>query len=448
MKTNLRFDCFNRTLRAGVSALAFAGMVVAAEAQTSVRASVTYLGTQSNGASPQASISADGRYVVFVSSATNLVSPGTSGQQIFKRDLAAGGTTTLVSVDEFGLPASADCANPRISADGRYVVFSTDASLVGDDMNAKRDVYRRDTSLSVGGVTRVSLGDDESEGDGASDSGWMSGDCNLVVFRSDATNLVAGGTSLSQVFVRNLAAGTTELVSRENGPAGAQGNDYSGVQPTISADGLFVGFSTRASNLLSGDTNGVFDVYVRDLTLDTNRRISLAINGNQGFQDSYNSSMNDNGRYVAFVSNQGFVSGDTNGLHDVFLRDVVANTIIRVSVDSSGKQATGGASGATGAGAGWGARVSGDGSKVVFQSLATNLIKGDTNGAEDIFIRNRLTNTTTMVSLNTAGKPANGATTAPTVSYSGQYVAFVSAATNIVTGDTNGVIDVFRRGTF
>jgi Tol biopolymer transport system component len=247
--------------------------------------------------------------------------------------------------------------------------------------------------------------------------------------------------------MRNLSAGTTILISRENGASAPQGNDES-YQPSITPDGRYIGFSSRATNLASGDTNGSADVFVRDMTVNTNRRISIAINGNQGWQDSYNSSMSDDGRYVVFVSNQGFVNGDTNNLHDVFMRDTVANTMTRISVDSQGKQANGGASGGIGTAAGWGARISGDGTKVFFQSLATNLTKADNNGVEDVFVRNLLNNTTTMVSLSTAGKPANGFSGTPTVSYNGQYVAFISAASNIVSGDTNGGLDAFRRGSY
>ncbi|MBX7133843.1 MAG: hypothetical protein K1X67_14310 [Fimbriimonadaceae bacterium] len=421
-------------------------LAVSAYSQTTVRVSLSDLEAQANAASVQQSISADGRYVTFTSNATNLLSFVTTNIQVYKRDLQLG-TTTLVSGYDALSQANGDCSNPRISADGRYVIFSSFATnLDGIDGNGVRDVFVRDT-WAGGIITRVSLGDDESEGNAGSDSGWLS-ENGRASFRSDATNLVSGGTTGSQVFVRDLVAGTTVLVSREDGANGAQGDGYSGLQPCITPDGRYVGFSSSSTNLVAGDTNGSFDAFVRDTQTHTNRRISLAINGLQGWQDSYNCSISDDGRYVAFVSNQGFVNGDSNGLHDVFVRDVVANTMVRASVDSQGKQTTGGASGGTGVVAGWGMRISGNGRYVVFQSLATNLIKGDNNGVEDVFIRDLVANTTKMVSLNTSGKPANGASTIPTISGNGAYVSFLSTATNLITGDTNGVMDVFRRGAY
>lgn len=421
-------------------------LAVSAYSQTTVRVSLSDLEAQANHSSTQQSISADGKYVTFTSNATNLLSFVPTNAQVYKRDLQFG-TTTLVSGYDALSQANGDCSNPRISANGRYVIFSSHATnLVGIDGNGVRDVFVRDT-WPGGGITRISIGDDGSEGNAASDSGWLS-ENGRACFRSDATNLVAGGTTGSQIFVRDLAAGTTVLVSREDTEYGAQGDGYSGLQPCITPDGRYVGFSSSSTNLVAGDTNGSFDVFVRDMQTHTNRRISLAINGLQGWQDSYGCSMSDDGRYVAFVSNQGFVNGDTNGLHDVFVRDVVANTMIRVSVDSAGKQATGGASGGTGVAAGWGVRISGDGRRIAFQSLATNLIKGDTNGVEDVFVRDRIANTTQMVSLNTSGKPGNGASSIPTISGDGAYVSFLSTATNLVTGDTNGFMDVFRRGAY
>lgn len=432
-------------------ACAVASLTGSAIAQSTIRASVTYTGGQSNGASLQAHVSANGQYVVFRSFATNLLGFGTSSAQIFKRDIASG-TTTLVSGFDIASQANAECFNPRVSSDGRYVVFSSDATnLVLDDFNGVRDVFVRDMVANT--ITRVSVGDDESEATDVSDSGWMSamsGSNQRVLFRSVSTNLVPGGTTGSQLFVRDMVAGTTVLVSRENGAFGLQANDYCGVQPSMTPDGRYVGFSSRASNLVAGDTNGVYDVYVRDTLNHTNRRISIALNGNQGWQDSFNSSMSDDGRSVAFVSNQGFVNGDTNGLHDVFVRFTPSSgpeTMARASVDTQEKQATGGPSGGTGNWAGWGTKISPDGTKVVFQSSATNLIKGDSNGVEDVFIRNLTAGSTAMVSLNTSGKPANGISVSPTLSGNG-YVSFASDATNLVPGDTNASTDIFRRGAY
>ncbi|HRK20266.1 MAG TPA: hypothetical protein PLX06_00555 [Fimbriimonadaceae bacterium] len=413
----------------------------AAYAQTSVRVSVSDAEQQSNDNSPQAMISADGRYVTFTSFATNLV-PGygpTSGNQVFRRDLLLG-FTQLVSVDDIGILGDGDSVNPKITADGRYVTFTSFATnLVSGDTNGTRDIFRRD--MQTGTTIRVSVADNGDEGMGTSYTPAISANGNFIAFRSDSTNLVPGGTTGAQIFLRDVGAGTTALVSKSS--LGLPGDADSGFfNVDITPDGRFVAFCSLAANLVSGDTNNAWDVYVHDRQLNSNRRISLAINGLQGFGTSACPSMSDDGRLVAFASTDGYVNGDSNGTWDVFVRDVVANTMIRASVDSRNKQGNG----ASGYQEAWGVRISGNGSRVAFVSSATNLVSGDTNGVQDVFVRIFATNKTEMISLNTAKKPANGASSNPSLSLNGQYTAFVSAATNIVSGDSNGFLDVFRRG--
>lgn len=429
------------------------GLIAGAQAQVTTRASVADNEAQGNGDSPDvgARISGNGQYVAFRSVATNLVGLGvdTNGySDVFVRDLI-GGTTTRVSVADgiFGAQAvGGDSNNPSISADGRFVAFTSHATnLVAGDTNGKSDVFVRDTVLET--TTRVSVAWDGVEGNFESDSSAISADGQIIAFRSLATNLVPGDTNAySDVFVR--AAGTTTLVSvATDGLSG--GNGQSGLtQTAVSADGSTVGFSSSASNLVASDTNGaVSDVFIRKNNATT--LISKTTTGLQGQSGSYSVALSTDGSIAAFTSYNNMVNGDTNGELDVFVRDTNnTGTTTRVSIASGANGAQGNR--ASGNSNGWGIAISGDGTKVAFQSLATNLVKKDTNGFEDIFLRNRSTNSTTMVSVTPSGGLANGSsgglnTCGVSMSADGVSVMFCSYATNLVTGDTNGFMDVFVR---
>ena len=168
--------------------------------------------------------------------------------------------------------------------------------------------------------------------------------------------------------------------------AGNQAN-ASSFDPSISADGRFVAFTSSASNLVPGDTNNNRDVFVRDLSTNTTTRVSVGSAGNQANEDSSSSSISADGRFVGFWSNaSNIVPGDTNDSSDIFVRDLSTNTTTRVSVDSAGNQGTGGSSDAS---------ISADGRFVAFLSNASNLVPGDTNASRDIFVRDLSTNTTT-----------------------------------------------------
>lgn len=437
-------------------------LAATAQAQVTTRASVDSFEVEANGESPYAGakLSGNGQFVAFRSVATNLVANDNNGfSDIFVRDLV-NGTTTRVSVATGGVEAvDGNSNNPSISADGRYVSFSSSATnLVPGDNNGANDVFVHDRQTGI--TTLISTDGTGAPGNGASDSSAISGDGNIVAFRSLATNLVGGGgTSGSQVFVRNRAAGTTTLVSvAPNGVT--QGNGESGLmQVTISANGNVVGFSSVASNLVGTDTNGVVrDVFVRNLTSGTTTLVSKSTTGLQGMSTSYSSALSADGRYVAFASRNNFVNGDNNNLEDVFLRDTLNNTTIRVSVSSSGAQGTG----ASGKSEGWGISISANGMRVAFQSLASNLVTksangfSDTNGLEDVFLRDISAGKTYMVSKGfVAGKPgpANGSsgglsTCGVSISADGTSVMFASYASNLIVDDLNLVMDVFVRGPF
>jgi len=444
----MKLNVSNWSNRYAVGAIVLMGLAGSAHAQMTALASVAWNGAQGNGDSPiyGARISAGGRYVAFRSDANNLVAGDNNGvSDVFVRDRVLG-TTTRVSVNHDGSEIlSGGGANPSISSDGRFVTFgSTADNVVPGDTNGVADVFVRDTLL--GTTTIASLTWDGSIGNERSFHSMVSDDGTVVIFTSYATNMVPGGTTGGEVFVRNLAAGTTELVSA--GPGGVEGDADSGqTQISLSADGRFACFASDATNLIGegNDTNGQSDIFVRDIWLGTTSRASVKNAGAQSTGYSYSPTISRGGQYVVFTSNgTDLVPGDTNRTNDVFVRDMQLNTTTRVSVDSSNKQGNGRSGGSND---GWGAcGVSDDGRFVAFQSSANNLIGNgkDKNNVQDVFVRDLLLGKTTMVSVTPANKPGNGLSNGPSMSADG-LIMFCSYATNLVAGDTNGKMDVFVR---
>jgi hypothetical protein len=391
-------------------------------------------GVEGNGDSGNPEISADGRYVTFESAANNLVTGDTNSvTDVFVRDRTTG-TTTRVSRDSAGVQGNGLSLDPSISDDGRFVAFGSAATnLVSGDTNGERDVFVRDRQ--TGTTTKVSKSSAGVAGDALSGTPSISADGRYVVFESTATNLVSGDTNAKfDVFVRDRQTGTTTRVSKSS--AGAEGNDIS-EYPTISADGRYVTFESDATNLVSGDTNGAVDVFVRDRQAGTTTRVSKSNAGVEGDDASLNPAISSDGRYVAFHSiATNLVSGDTNGNSDIFVRDRQTGTTTRVSRDSAGVEGNDDS---------YTPSISADGRYVTFESDATNLVSGDTNAMYDIFVRDRQTGTTTLVARDSAGVVGNGPSEYPTISSDGRYVAFHSIATNLVSGDTNAMYDIFVR---
>src|SRR5438093_242361 len=291
---------------------------------------------------------------------------------------------------------------------------------------------------------RVSVASGGTEANGASLSSALSADGRFVAFDSAATDLVAADTNgVSDVFVHDRQTGATERVSVASG--GAQGDGSSGrigfaFPPALSADGRFIAFVSSATSLVAGDTNGATDVFVHDRQTGTTERVSVGSGG--GTQGTGNSggffafpALSGDGRLVAFQSDAtNLVAGDTNGATDVFVHDRQTGTTERVSVASGGRQGNGTSAGPA---------LSADGRFVAFYSTATNLVAGDTNGATDVFVRDRQTGTTERASVASGGTQGNGSSAGPVLSADGGLVAFHSTATNLVAGDANGAYDVF-----
>jgi hypothetical protein len=230
---------------------------------------------------------------------------------------------------------------------------------------------------------------------------------------------------------------TTRVSVDSSGAEGDNDSDYDG--PSISADGQVVAFSSYASNLVAGDTNGYWDVFVHDRATGITERVSVDSSGGEGNGDSPFAKISADGQIVAFASSSSnLVAGDTNGAYDVFVHDRATGITERVSVDSSGGEGNGESGSYF-----HGTSISADGQIVAFQSIATNLVAGDTNGAWDVFIHDRATGITERVSVRSNGNQGNDESASPSISADGQIVAFRSAASNLVAGDTNGVWDVF-----
>ncbi|MFZ1428178.1 MAG: hypothetical protein WAS21_15555 [Geminicoccaceae bacterium] len=292
------------------------------------------------------------------------------------------------------------------------------------------------------GVTeRVSLSSSGKQGnlesEQALDADAMTDDGRYVVFQSLASNLVPNDTNGAyDVFLRDRRTRQTLRVSvSSTGGQGSQGSS----RGTISADARYVAFDSDADDLVPNDTNGQGDIFVRDLTTGTTQRVNVGTDGSQANGSSYGSAISANGRYVVFASNAtNLVSGDTNGSQDIFVRDRKTGTTSRVSVGTRGRQANGGS---------FAGIVSADGRFVVFSSDATNLVAHDTNLSPDVFVRDRQLGTTARVNVGAGGvEAAPGSFSFGTdLAAGGRYVAFQSDAGNLVAGDANGATDVFVR---
>jgi extracellular elastinolytic metalloproteinase len=281
---------------------------------------------------------------------------------------------------------------------------------------------------------RVSVNSAGDQSNADSNSASISADGRFVAFASRASDLAVGDTNQSwDVFVRDRETGSTERVSVDSQGAQAASG---GKNPAISADGRFVAFSSDSPDLVPGDTNGVTDVFVHDRETGATERVSVDSSGRQGRRFSRAPAISADGRFVAFESAAAnLVPGDANRVVDVFVRDRQAGTTERVSLDSAGQQGNGLSDACA---------ISADGRIVAFESEASNLVAGDVDGVQDIFVRDRQTGTTETVSYDSTGSPAGGFLT-PALSGDGRDVAFTSNFPAFVSNDTNAAPDVFVR---
>ena len=345
--------------------------------------SVSSTGAQGTNHSGRPSQSANGRFVAFESVAANLVvGDGNAVSDIFVRDLAFG-LTTRVSISSLGAEGNGGSFRPSISGDGRFVVFdSTASNLVPSDGNGQSDIFVHDRLTGI--TTRVSVDSAGTEAaGGASSNATISSDGRIVAFASLATNLVVPDANAAiDVFVHDRVTEATTRVSVDS--AGAEANGGSGLGiPTLSSDGRFVAFESIATNLVAGDANGFFDIFVHDRTTGATRRISVDSAGLEADNHSIRPSISEDGRFVAFESlATNLVANDTNSLFDIFRHDRTTGATVRVNISSQGAQSVGGICGFS--------AISADGRFVAFQCSATNLSSDDTEGVTDIYLRGPL----------------------------------------------------------
>ncbi|HEX8174941.1 MAG TPA: Calx-beta domain-containing protein [Pyrinomonadaceae bacterium] len=438
------FDSFASNLVANDGNNTFDAFVRDMQTQNTFAVSLNSAGTgTANGNSSAFEISADGRYVLFGSFANNIVANDANGaQDLFVRDMLTG-TTTLVTFNSAGTGSANDNSyGATISANGRYVAFlSTATNLVSNDTNGTtQDAFVRDM---LTGTTKLVSINSSGNASRSANSVVISADGRFVAFGSTGTDLVANMslTFSNNIFLHDLQTNTTALVS-VNSAGNGGGNSDSSAQ-ALSSDGRFVAFESFASNLTANDNNSRKDVFLRDMQTGTTTLISVnssatgAASGN-----STEPAISANGRYVAFLSEAAnLVSNDNNGtLQDVFVRDTQTGTTSLVSINSA-------SSGSGNSSSSGPIRISSDGQRIAFTSQASNLIGNDTNGSvPDVFVRDLQAGTTILASINSAGNGSgNSSSTYPSMSADGRYVAFMSGASDLVINDTNGNInDIFR----
>ncbi|MFG1300912.1 tandem-95 repeat protein [Xanthobacter sp. V3C-3] len=415
-----------------------APVFLAEGAQSVERISVSADGTQGDGASVgRVSFSADGGKVLFQSSASNLVAGDANGSyDYFVKDVATG-KMTMVNAAADGTPGNFPSVdNVSFSPDGGKVLFRSSASnLVAGDTNGNYDYFVKD--LVTGEVTLVNAAADGTQGDSVYiDNVSFSPDGSAVVFQSYAGNLVAGDTNGSyDVFVKDLATGeVTQVSTRADGIQGTGGSESA----TFSPDGSKILFSSNASNLVAGDTNGMTDVFVKDLATGEVTLVSTSADGIQGSDASGIATFSPDGSKILFLSNaSNLVPGDTNDDYDYFVKDLATGEVTMVNAAADGTQGDLFYVDAV--------SFSPDGSKVLFRSYASNLVAGDTNGGNaDYFVKDLATGEVTMVNAAADGTQGDSLYI-DNVSFSpdGGKVLFRSNASNLVAGDTNGNYDYF-----
>ena len=411
---------------------------------TALAASTTLISRRSqknpsNGPSGEPAASETGQFVAFRSSATNLDSERCDNglSQIFVSDRNTG-TIRCVSLNSNGRQGDQDSLAPSISADGRFVAFTSMATnLAGNKCdNGFNQLHVRDRTT---GTTRcVSVNSNGQEGNQHSDASSISADGTFIAFDSAATNLAGNkcNNGFNHIFVHDLATGTTICVSvRANGDEG-NGESF---DPSISADGRVVVFQSTATNLASRCNNGNSHIYVHNRVTGETSCVSVNNDGEQSNGNSALARVSGDGSFVAFQSDSTNVTTRcNNGLVHIFVRDTVAGRTTCSSIDNRGNPGNNDSVQPS---------ISSNGRFVAFSSEATNLTGNRcTGGNMQVFVRDRADEKTKCASLGPKNVEGNGASSSPSISANGALVTFESDAKNLAKKDTNNLRDVFGQG--
>lgn len=389
------------------------------------RVSLDEQGDQLPRESTDGAISADGRYLAFTTTA-NLAPADSNGfEDIYLKDLEDG-TVTLLSRPNNASPPDRPSRNPAISDDGSRVVFASSATnLVPGDNAGKADVFMYDRVEET--LVRVSRGFDGGEANGTSARPDISADGRVIVFESAATNLVDGDTNgFRDVFLFDLVSGLTRRVSVTS--AGEELNGPSS-SPSVSADGLKVAFSSLAPLINPRGDSGLDELFTHSLTTRETERVRIPPVMTEN-SDLYRSPhLSPDGGWLAFTRTR----DGGGGLRDVLLQHLDSGETLRVTqpigAAEQGFSVIGG--------------ISKDGEAVAFDSVAENLIPGDRNGQKDVFLYRRSDDEVIRVSGPGPNAGGNGESRALDLTPDGLTALFASRASNLVDGDTNGAQDIF-----
>lgn len=387
--------------------------------------------TGSPTASGSATVSADGRFVAFQGGWTGFGSENNNAIDVFVKDMVTGVVTNEHKSISDGFGGSG-AGRPVISADGLSLAFVSSSQLLSPTSTPSNTVYvASTTSGAIEAVSTNLLGQFGNEGGDYPD---LSADGRYVVFESRSTNLAPGGNvTFEDIYLKDRGTGALTRISTSL--TGGDGNGESRYA-RISADGRYVVFQSAASNLTSGDDNGRIDIFLWDRNTGSLLNITKGATGNN---DSLRPDVGFDSGYggvVVFDTGAALVAADTNNATDVYAYDIGSGTFSLVSAAANGTVAVNGAQ--EGA-------VSGDGRFVVFRSGSTNLVAGDTNGYADIFVKDLFTGAIALVSRLPGAQGNQSASASPEISIGGDWIVFSSSASNLTGTDGNGGFpDVFR----
>jgi Tol biopolymer transport system component len=382
-------------------------------------------GAEGNNFSLWPDVSSNGRYVAFISQATNLV-PGATGMQAYRKDLLTG-EVMLASADVVGNQGNNISTYTAISGDGRYVAFLSVSSNLVAPATTGQQVFRKD--MLTGEVRLASSDAAWAQGNNASIEMDLSGDGRYVAFSSIATNLVAPATTGQQVFRKDMLTGEVRLASAD--ATGAQGNNTS-LWPCLNSDGRYVAFSSQATNLVAPITAGQ-QVFRKDMATGEVRLVSADPMGVPGDVASAYPSLNCDGRYVSFVSTSTNLVPTVLGQH-IYRKDLASGAVLLVSANAAGNPGDNNSTFSS---------ISADGRYVLFDSSSTNLITPATTNTQ-VFRKDLATAAVDLCSADAAGTQGNNTSIFPALTPDGRYAVFYSVSTNLVIPNTTNA-QVFRK---